>query len=147
MCIMPRTMCNAVSSVAFLLALAIPASADDAGPGRISTLTVSTGKTTAALTWTAGGGDCASGNASTYEIRRSGSAITDTNWQSATLAATGTSETNGNSQCHDFASLACNSTYYWVVFAIDASGNRSPLGNVVSVAQKGCGTSSEVLCP
>ncbi len=144
---MRRTLFAALVSSVALVALAGSAHADDAGPGRISTLTVSTGKTTAALTWTAPGGDCASGNASTYEIRRSSGAITDTNWQSATLAASGTIESNGNTQCHDFASLTCNTTYYWVVFAIDASGNRSPLGNVVSAAQKSCASSAEVLCP
>lgn len=136
-----------IAPVALLAVLACTAHADDNGPSRISSLSVSTGKTTAVLTWTAGGGDCSSGNASTYEIRRSSGSITDTNWQSATLVATGTADTNGSPQCHDFASLSCNATYYWVVFAIDASGNRSPLGNVVSAAQKSCSNNSEVLCP
>jgi len=123
------------------------ARADDAGPGRISTLTVGPGKTTAALYWTAGGGDCASGNASTYEIRRSTGSITDTNWQSATVAATGASASNGSPQCESLSSLTCNTTYYWVVFTIDSSGNRSPLGNVVSATQLACVPSSpEIFC-
>lgn len=132
---------------ALLCASAATAHADDCGPGRVSSLSVNTGKTTAVLNWTAPGGDCASGNASSYEVRRSTGPITDTNWQSATVASSGASESNGNPQCAEVGSLSCNTTYYWVVFVIDASGNRSPLSNVVSVATKGCGTSSEVLCP
>lgn len=121
--------------------------ADDAGPGRISTLTAGPGKTTAALYWTAGGGDCASGNASTFEVRQWTSTITDTNWQDASVVASGNSVTNGNQQCASITSLTCNTTYYFVVFTFDASGNRSPLGNVVSTTTLACIPSSyEITC-
>lgn len=136
-----------VAPVALLVAFACPVHADDSGPSRISSLSVGTGKTTAALLWTAGGGDCTSGDALTYEIRRSTSNITDTNWQSAAVVASGSADTNGSTQCQEFSSLSCNTTYYWVVFTFDSAGNRSPLGNVVSAAQKSCGTFAEVACP
>lgn len=85
-----------------------------------------------AVSWTAIGDDCNTGNASTYEVRYSSSNITDTNWQSAS-SSTGSSTTNGNQQvfCVDTGCPGID-TLYFAVFLIDEAGNRSPISTVVS---------------
>ena len=75
------------------LLLAPPiAHADNCSPAKVSDLAVAgTGKTAAVLAFTDSGDDCLTGTASSYEIRRSGSAITESNYYSATvMVASGT---------------------------------------------------------
>ncbi len=130
-----------------LLVWASVATAQDVcGPSKINDVTGDAGKTTAYVSWTNSGDDCNTGTATSYEIRRSTSNITDTNWQSASVVATGTPGGNGTNTCVNFDGLQCNTTYYWVVFLIDEAGNRSPFSNVFQKATAGCGTILEVAC-
>ena len=68
------------------------------------------------------------------------STITDTNWQSADVAGTG-SAANG---CKIVSDLLCNISYCWAIFIIDEAGNRSPLSNVVQQATQGCSSTQEM---
>jgi hypothetical protein len=80
------------------------------------------------IAWTATGDDCATGNATTYEVRHSASAITDTNWQSAEIACTGNSATNGNqNECCITVAPCTTAAHYFAIFLIDDAGNRSPI--------------------
>lgn len=126
---------------------AAQALADECAPAKVTNLSVGTGKTTAVLAWTDPGNDCNTGTASSYEIRRSSATITDTNWQSATVVATGTpAGSNGTGDCRQITSLTCEQTYYYVIFHFDAAGNRSPISNCVSGTQASCTFSPEVDC-
>ena len=80
------------------------------------------------IAWTATGDDCTTGNATTYEVRHSASPITDTNWQSAAIACTGSSATNGNQdECCITVAPCTTSAHYFAIFLIDEAGNRSPI--------------------
>jgi hypothetical protein len=125
-------------TLGLLTSAGIATAQDVCGPSKINNLSVGTGQTTASLSWTNSGDDCNTGTATTYEIRRSGSIITDTNWQGATVAATGTPFGNGTDQCVTIYNLTCNTTYYWAIFLIDEAGNRSPLSNVVQQGTPTC---------
>ena len=123
------------------------AHADACAPAKVANLSVITGKTTAVLTWNDPGDDCDTGTAASYEIRRSSGTITDTNWQSATVVASGSpAGADGTPDCRDFTNLGCGQTYYYVIFFFDAAGNRSPISNLASGTQKACNTSREVAC-
>jgi len=132
---------------AFALFAASAALADECAPAKVTNLTFSTGHSTGVLTWTDPGDDCNTGTAASYEIRRSSSAITDTNWQSASVFLTGTpSGGNGTTECRDFSGLTCNTTYYFVIFFFDAAGNRSPISNNPHATTKACNNFIEILC-
>lgn len=142
-----RKLLMAVLSMSMLTCFAALALADECAPAKVTDLAVYTGRTTAVLSWTDSGDDCNTGTATSYEIRRSSATITDTNWQSATVAATGTpAGGNGTSECVKISNLTCSTTYYWVVFLIDEAGNRSPISNCVSGTQTSCPFSPEVEC-
>lgn len=131
-----------------LLALgAAAAFADECAPGKVTTIYVGKGKTTATVLWTNTGDDCATGDATSYEVRRSTGTITDTNWQSASIVASGSADANGTDTCVSLSGLSCGTTYYYAVFLIDEAGNRSPLSTVVSMATKACNQNGEVICP
>ncbi|MCC6350231.1 MAG: hypothetical protein IT347_11655 [Candidatus Eisenbacteria bacterium] len=142
-----RKLMLSVLSLSILVMFATQALADDCAPAKVTNLAVGTGKTTAVLEWTDPGNDCNTGTASSYEIRRSSSTITDTNWQSATVVATGTpAGSNGTGDCRQITGLTCEQTYYYVIFHFDAAGNRSPISNCVSGTQASCSFSPEVDC-
>jgi len=133
---------------ALVLFAASVALADECAPAKVTNLGFATGHSTAVLTWTDPGDDCNTGTAASYEIRQSSSAITDTNWQSASIYLTGTpAGGNGTNECKDISGLTCNTTYYWVIFFFDAAGNRSPISNNPSLATKSCASSPQVACP
>lgn len=139
-------------SVLALALCAVSAFAQDVcAPAKVTTLSqTSTGYHTYLLGWTATGDDCTTGNATSYELRRSTSTITDTNWQSATVIASGSSATNGNADCFQSQFFSCPgaTTYYYAVFLIDDAGNRSPISNVISAAPRCGAPNQEVLdCP
>lgn len=135
-----------LASVA-LIALASAAWADDCAPSKV-TITATTGKTTCVLNFNDPGDDCATGTAASYEVRRSNSTITDTNWQSAPVVATGVPVGSaGASDCAWITGLTCNQSYNYVVFFFDAAGNRSPISNNLVATQKSCSSHSEVACP
>lgn len=142
-----RKLMLSVLSLSMLGLFATQALADVCAPAKVTNLAVGTGKTTAVLEWTDPGNDCNTGTASSYEIRRSGSTITDTNWQSATVVATGTpAGSNATGDCRQITGLTCEQTYYYVIFHFDAAGNRSPISNCVSGTQASCSFSPEVDC-
>ncbi len=128
---MKRTLCFALG---LMLLTATEALAQDVcAPAKVTTLATQTYYASIKITWTATGDDCSTGNASTYEVRYSNSTITDINWQSASVLATGSSVTNGNVDCAIFTgSCPGPVTKYFAVFLFDAAGNRSPISNVVA---------------
>lgn len=105
-----------------------------------------TGNRAITLKWTAPGDDCNTGNATSWEVRWSASTITDTNWQSAAVANSGDSATNGNDDCAEITYPAGCPTRYFVVFVFDEVGNRSPISNVFSYAPA-CSGSTIPVCP
>jgi hypothetical protein len=118
------------------LALAVsPALAQDTcAPGKVTTLATVTYYGAIFVSWTATGDDCATGNATAYELRYSTSPIDDTHWQgSGVSVVSDLSAANGNQDtwCVDVNPCA-TTTYYFAVFLIDEAGNRSPISNVVT---------------
>ena len=109
-------------------------SGDVLPPAAIADLSVTavTG-TSIAVRWTAPGDDGNTGTATRYEIRYSTSAITSSNWSSATLA-TGAPvpAVAGTVQTYTLPGLNGSRTYYIAMKAFDEVGNTSPLSNVVN---------------
>ena len=64
-------------------------------------LDIDTGKTTAVAAWHNAGDDCATGTATTVEIRRSGGPITEENYFSATIVYSGSAGSSGSLSCAD----------------------------------------------
>lgn len=122
---------------------------DVCGPGKITNLLITTGKTTAVAEWTNVGDDCATGNATSVQIRRATSTITEATWCNATIVFSGSAGSQGTNSCVDLDAAgahSCGTTYYWAIKSIDDADNYSPLSNVDQEATKGCGTSEEVHC-
>lgn len=117
---------------------------DDAiPPAAVASLTVTgTTGTSMSVRWNAPGDDGASGTAQTYDIRYSTSAITTSNWGSATQA-TGepTPAAAGTQQTFTITGLTPSRTYYVAMRAIDNAGNVSGLSNVPS------GTTQDTIAP
>lgn len=110
---------------------------DVCAPSKVTTLHQDlTGFHTYTVEWTATGDDGTSGNATTYELYRSTSNITDTNWQLSpcTLLESSASEANSVEHCSAFTGSCPATTYYYAVFLIDEAGNRSPISNVITAA-------------
>jgi len=110
------------------------ARADEVAPNPVTTLFVAVGQTTAALSWTAPGDQCGNATLASYEVRYSTSAITECNFESATLMTAPTPSSPGGTDCADvpFGTLSRNTTYYFAVRCRDAAGNWSVISNVVS---------------
>lgn len=121
--------------------------ADDCAPSKITASAV-TGKTTVVFTFSDPGDDGATGTASAYEVRRSNSVITDTNWQAAPVVQTGAPAGGaGTADCASVGGLTCNTSYYFVLFFFDAAGNRSPMSNCVLATTRSCASHIEPFCP
>ncbi len=132
--------------VALACVLLLPAAAstqDTTPPGTITTLEVTTGKSTMVAAWQNTGDDGSVGNAVAYEVRRSQSPIYDRT--SALLVASGTADASGTWTCTDYASLGCNSPYCVSVFLQDDAGNWSGL-NAVYIVTQSCNSYMEVMC-
>ena len=118
-------------------------SGDNTAPAAITTLAV-TGTTgnSISVRWTATGNDGNTGTAASYDIRYSTSAITSSNWNSATQA-TGepAPAVAGTQQTYTLSGLSGSQTYYIAIRATDGSGNVSLLSNVVN------GTTSDTVAP
>jgi len=135
------------ASVLFLICMLCPALAiaqDTTPPSPITTLEVTTGKSTMVVAWQNTGDDGTTGNAELYEVRRSSSSITDR--ESADLVASGSAGSTGSWTCTDYSSLSCSSPFYVTVFLRDEAGNWSSLGTVLYRPTQGCNTSEEVIC-
>lgn len=137
----------AVLLILAVLGLAAIAAADVCAPAKVTDLTApASGRTTVVLTFTDPGDDCNTGTAASWEVRRSSSTITEANYYSATLAATGTpAGGNGTTDCASISGLTCNTAYYFAVTFTDAAGNRSPVSNSVMKLTGSC-NSNEVAC-
>lgn len=80
------------------------------------------------LTWTASGDDGAAGAATAYELRYSGSPITDANFALAALAPSlPVPGVSGTPQSYLLGGLSSSAQYYVALRATDKVGNASPL--------------------
>jgi len=126
-----------LSNIASEATLAAPPS-DDTSPGQITGLAASAGSpatTRIALSWTATGDDGNTGTATSYEIRRSASAITGDNWGSATIIYNNiVPRFVGGSESFVVSRLTPDTTYYFAIQAKDEAGNTSPTSNSPSVS-------------
>jgi len=107
-------------------------SGDATPPSAVADLTVTgTTGTSMSLRWTAPGDDGAVGTAASYDIRYSTSAITTSNWASATQA-TGepAPAAAGTQQTFTINGLTPSRTYYVAIRATDSSGNVAGISNV-----------------
>lgn len=85
------------------------------------------------LYWTAPGGDSLSGRIYFYELRVSGAPITPENWEQLPGKTFGhfSAPTGGNRDSVMLTHLESAAGLYVAMKAVDTSGNRSPLSNVV----------------
>ena len=83
------------------------------------------------LSWTAPGDDGSTGTATTYDIRyRTGGAITDANWATATLVTGEPSpKSGGSSESFTVTGLSQSTTYYFAIKTLDEVPNISPISN------------------
>ncbi len=104
-------------------------------PSRVADLrTGSVTGSVVGLFWTAPGDDGASGTATRYEVRYATSAITDSTWPAATLAAGAPApRVSGSAEAFAVSGLAGATTYWFAVKAFDDKGLGGALSNVVSV--------------
>jgi phosphodiesterase/alkaline phosphatase D-like protein len=87
------------------------------------------------LTWTAVGDDSLTGTASQYDLRYSTSAITATNFASATRWTSMPSPTApGSTQTVTVTGLAPSTTYYFAIKTADEVPNWSGISNILSRA-------------
>ncbi len=135
------------ASILFLICLLCPALAaanDQTPPDPITTLQVTTGKTTMVVAWQNTGDDGTTGNAEAFEVRRSTTTITSRH--SGTVVASGPAGSSGSWTCTDYSGLSCNSPFYVAVFLKDDANNWSALGTVVYAPTQDCSSSTEVVC-
>jgi hypothetical protein len=118
-------------------------SGDATPPSAIADLAVTgvTG-TSIAIRWTAPGDDANTGTAASYDIRYSTTAITTSNWSTAT-SVTGepTPTAAGTQQTFTITNLTGSRTYFVAMKTTDDAANVSGLSNVVS------GTTADVIAP
>jgi len=121
------------SGISNIISKATPAAPDVTPPSMLAVSIASMTDTTATLSWTAVGDDSTTGTATSYDVRYSTSAITASNWSSATQA-TGepAPAAAGTGQTFTVRNLSRQSTYYFAARVSDDAGNISPLSNVPS---------------
>ncbi|TSC62576.1 MAG: hypothetical protein G01um101448_27 [Parcubacteria group bacterium Gr01-1014_48] len=108
------------------------AAADTTAPAAVTNLSASAqGSASIKLIWTAPGDDGNTGAATSYDVRYSTSAITESNWASAT-AASGepTPQAAGLSESFTIGSLTSGTGYYFVLKTADESSNTSTISNI-----------------
>lgn len=107
---------------------------DSTAPAPVSNLgVISTGSTSATLTWTAPGDDNNVGRATSYDVRYSTSAIDAGNWGSATqVTGEPTPAMAGSTETYTVTGLSASTTYYFALKATDNASNVSGLSNVPS---------------
>ena len=120
--------------VGLALAVSPALGQDTCAPGKVTTLATTTYYGCILVSWTATGDDCATGNATSWELRYSTSPISDTSWQGPSVTVVSdASATNGNQDTWSVEVSPCaTTTYYFAVFLIDDAGNRSPISNLVT---------------
>ncbi len=124
-----------IAMVLMACVTAVASAQDVCAPAKVTTLHQElTGYHSYTIEWTNTGNDCTTGNATTFEVRRSTSSITDTNWQQADIVDSGTADPNDSTTCMGVTLSCPATTYYYAVFLFDAAGNRSPISNVISAA-------------
>lgn len=98
------------------------------------------------LNWTAPSGD---DQAATYEIRYSTAAITEGNWDAATLAGYKSPGPPGSREVASVTRLTSGVTYYFAVRTSDVAGNVSPVSNATTYTAGllGASTSMPTLPP
>ena len=112
----------------------VTTSGDATPPAAIADLSVTSATgNSLALRWTAPGDDNNTGTATSYDIRYSTSAITASNWASATtVTAEPTPLVAGTVQTYTVTGLQPSQTYYVAMRASDERNNVSSLSNVVN---------------
>lgn len=107
---------------------------DATAPAAIANLSVTaTTGSSISLSWTSPGDDGNTGTAASYDIRYSTSAITTSNWSSATQASGEPAPlAPGTSQTFTISGLQQNTTYYVAIKTLDEQANVSLLSNVAS---------------
>jgi hypothetical protein len=132
--------------LAMMLVAAAALAQDKVQPPTISGITVDTGKTTAAIAWTAVGDACTNATLAEYDVRYSTSAITECNFTSASSFASVSGPTfPGGTDCADVSGLSCNTLYYVAWKVKDSAGNWSDIFTT-TMTTKGCNTNQEVVC-
>ena len=108
-------------------------------PSAIANLAAAaSGQNTVTLGWTAPGDDGNTGTAAQYDIRYSVTAITATNWGSATqVTSESTPKIAGSAESFTVTGLVVNTTYYFAIKTADEVSNWSAISNVVSKATSG----------
>jgi len=112
----------------------VTTSGDAIAPAAIADLSI-TGSTgnSISVRWTAPGDDNNTGTATSYDIRYSTSAITASNWASATtVTGEPTPLVAGTVQNYTVTGLQGSQTYYVAIRASDERSNVSGLSNVVN---------------
>jgi len=86
------------------------------------------------LSWTAPGDDGSSGTAAGYDVRYSTTSLSESNWNSANLAA-GEPEPQpaGSSEQFEVTGLTLNESHYFGLRTYDESGNYSTLSNLAGL--------------
>ena len=105
---------------------------DAVAPAAVTNLaTSSPTNTSITLTWTAPGDNGTSGTAAGYDIRyRTGGAVNDSNWASATqVTGEPTPAAAGTNQSMTVSGLSANTTYYFAVKTSDEVPNTSAISN------------------
>lgn len=128
--------------------LAIPAGSsltiqdDTTSPATISNLTITNpGLNSLTLNWSSPSDTGPLNKASSYEIRYSTSAITQSSWTSATLVTDPPTPANANTaQTLTVGGLNPATTYYFGIKSKDANNNQSSLSNIASAATTNKGT-------
>lgn len=109
-----------------------------------ASLTGAKGKTTAAIAWLAPGDDGSTGTATSYDLRRSTSLITESNFCNAQPVTTGAPQSAGSEECVRLTKLVACQTYYYALRTHDDVGNVSPLSTLGPLTQNCSG--GEVDC-
>lgn len=98
------------------------------------------------LGWTVPGEEGSTGTPASYDIRYSGSVISEANWDAATQV-TGEPVPGefGATQAFTVVGLNPGATYYFAMKVLDSAGHASSLSNVVSETTAGSGNCAPVL--
>jgi len=120
-------------------------------PPPVTDLLVNFGRTSAAVSWT-DVLDGTDGIADHYEIRHSSSIITECNWGSAYVVASGATQPPGAFECVTINNLSACSPHYFAIKTKDNNGMWSDISNLANGSTKcsGSGTPTclaELLAP